>query len=215
MLRTVFRRPSPGTILALLALVVVAAPLADAAQDAVRSSETRATKKKKSKTVDRARYASNAGKLRGYSVGFAALPSRIVLTGRNGKFPAAAIPRGAAGPQGPAGPAGPGAFTRARVQYDTGAAGHEGVASAQANCESAERVAGGGHEVVLPTRTGLASAAEAGVVEVRYSRPVPNDETGPSAISGWQVQVVRISLQADPPPEAKVVQVKAYAVCVK
>ena len=111
MLRTVIRRPSPAAVFALLVLVVIAAPLADAAQNAVKSPDARAAAdKKKSKKVERARFADkakfadNAGKVRGYSVGFAALPSRVVLTGPNGKFPKDVIPAGTQGPQGPPGP---------------------------------------------------------------------------------------------------------------
>ena len=65
MLRSVVRRPSPATIIALLVLVVIAAPHADAAQKAVSSpkAQSAAEKKKKStKAVEKAKYADNAGK---------------------------------------------------------------------------------------------------------------------------------------------------------
>ena len=78
MLRTVFRRSSPAAIFALLVLVlvVIAAPLADAAQEAAKNPDARAAAtKKKSKSVQRTRFADNAGKVLGYSVGFAALPA--------------------------------------------------------------------------------------------------------------------------------------------
>jgi hypothetical protein len=241
MLRSVVRRPSPATIIALLVLVVIAAPLADAAQKAVSSpkAQSAAEKKKKKKTstkaVEKAKYADNAGKIRGYSVGFAALPNRVVLTDGRGKLPAAIIPAGAAGPAGPAGPpgvAGPNAFTRVRLAFATSAKDNvSGLADVTADCEADERIAGGGHEILQPDRTGLAGAAalERGVVEIRKSFPVVNA----AGVSGWRVQAVHLPpevvLTPDPAnpgsykaapndgsnPIDKLVQVRVWAVCVK
>jgi len=228
MLRSVFRRPSPAAVLALLVLVIIAAPLASAAEDAVKGSDARsAAEKKKSKTVERARFADkakfavNAGKVRGYSVGFAALPSRVVLTGKDGKFPKAVIPAGTQGPQGPQGPPGAaGGFSRTTLEYVKGEASTSGVTVVTAPCPSGATVTGGGHEVLLPTRSGQASAAERGSVEVLQTMPVPLA----NGTSGWKVQVVRtppeikfvngvVQPNTSPPPSEKIVQVRAWAVC--
>jgi hypothetical protein len=225
MLRTVLRRPSPAAIFALLVLVVIAAPLADAAQEAVKNPKARAAaEKKKTKKVvraqfaDKAKFADNAGKIRGYSVGFAALPSRVVLTGPNGKLPAAVIPDGVgkAGPAGPAGPTGPsGGFSQVRIVFVQGNAGTEGVSTATAACGANEKVTGGGHELVYPVRAGAAT----GPVEIEFSKPVVVNAA--AGTSGWSVQAVRIPNQftydgtnvvPDPSPD-KLVVVKAWAVC--
>jgi len=230
MLRTVLRRPSPAAIFALLVLVVIAAPLADAAQEAAKNPDARAAAtKKKSRTVERARFAdkakfaNNAGRVRGYSVGFAALPSRVVLTGPNGKLPAAVIPDGTGkpGPAGPAGPAGPtgasGGFSKTRIVFQEGDAGVQGVSTATAACAADERITGGGHEMVYPVR---ATGANVGPVEIRFSMPkVINAAAG---TSGWTVQAVRIPNQVkfvggvatEDTGADKLVVVKAWAVCV-
>lgn len=229
MLRTVFRRPSPAAIVALLVLVVIAAPLADAAQEAVENPDARAAaaKKKPSKVArarfaDKAKFATNAGKVRGYSVGFAALPSRLVLTGPKGKLPAAVIPDGVgkAGPQGPQGPPGAsGGFSQVRLVFTEGDPGTGGVAEATAACAANEKVTGGGHEVTFPVR---ADQSDRSVVELRQSKPiVVNSAAG---TSGWYVQAVRIPPQVKfvdgvaqpnsaPAAAEKLVRVKAWAVC--
>jgi len=229
MLRTFIRRPSPAAVFALLALVVIAAPLADAAQDAVKSPDARAAAdRKKSKKVERARFADkakfadNAGKVRGYSVGFAALPSRVVLTGPNGKLPAAVIPGGVckAGPQGPPGPPGSsGGFSQVRLVFAEGDPGTSGVAEATAACGANEKVTGGGHEITLPVR---ADQSDRSVVELRQSKPIVVNAA--AGTSGWYAQAVRIPPEvkfvegvarpnSDPAIGEKVVRVKAWAVC--
>jgi len=223
MLRTVFRRPSPAAILALLVLVVIAAPLADAAQDAVRGSNARAAAEKSKKVerarfADKAKFADNARRVRGYSVGFAPLPSRIVLTGPNGKLPKAVIPAGTQGPQGPQGPAGAsGGFSQVRIVFQEGDAGLQGVSTATAACAANEKVTGGGHEIVYPVR---AAGANIGPVEIRFSKPVVINAA--AGTSGWSAQAVRIPNQfkagaggavvVDTNPD-KLVVVKAWAVC--
>jgi hypothetical protein len=230
MLRSVVRRPSPATIIALLVLVVIAAPLADAAQKAVSSpkAQSAATKKKStSKTVEKAKYADNAGKIRGYSVGFAALPNRVVLTDGRGKLPAAVIPAEAQGPPGPAGAPGPqgpkgSGFGQVRIIFVTGAAGINGVAEATAPCAADEKVVGGGHEIVVPPRF---DNSDRSVVEVRQSKPVVVDAS--AGTSGWYVQIQRIPPEVTfdgggvahpnttPPAAQLLAQVKAWAVCAK
>jgi len=226
MLRTVVRRPPRAAIFAVLMLAVIAAPLANAAEEAAKGPDARAaaTKKKKAKKVERARFADkakfadNAGKVRGYSVGFAALPSRLVLTGPNGKLPTDVIPAGVGqrGPAGPAGPTGPsGGFSQVRIVFVEGNAGLEGVSTATAACAANEKVTGGGHELVYPVR----AAAAIGPVEMTYSKPtVINASAG---TSGWTAQAVRIPNQfkveggvvvPDAAPD-KLVIVKAWAVC--
>ncbi len=234
MLRSVVRRPSPATIIALLVLVIVAAPLADAAQKAVSSprAQSAATKKKKKKSsvVNHAKFADSAGKIRGYSVGFAALPNRVVLTDGRGKLPAAIIPAGTqVGPQGPAGAPGPqgpkgSGFGQVRIVFVQGAAGIDGLASAEADCDPGEKVVGGGHEIVYPTRA--VATDRAGAVEIKNSKPVVANAA--AGTSGWYVQAVRIpsevkfvsdgagGVKAAPNTDAdKLVVVKAWAVCAK
>ncbi len=230
MLRSVVRRPSPTTIIALLVLVVIAAPLADAAQKAVSGpkAQSAATKKKsRSKTVNKAKYADNAGKIRGYSVGFAALPNRVVLTDGRGKFPAAVIPAGTQGPPGPAGAPGPqgpkgSGFGQVRIAFVTGSPGIDGVADSTAACNADEKVVGGGHEIVVPPRV---DNSDRSVVEVRQSKPVVVNAA--AGTSGWYVQIQRIPAEVTFTPDGvahqnsapaateKVVQVKAWAVCAK
>ncbi len=231
MLRTVFRRPSPAAIFALLALVVIAAPLAGAAQEAVKDPDARAAQEKKAKKVERARFADkakfadNAGKVRGYSVGFAALPSRVVLTGPNGKLPSAVIPDGVGkqGPPGPAGAAGPtgpsGGFSQVRIVFVEGEPGTSGVAEATAGCGANEKVTGGGHEITLPVRV---DQSDRSVIELRQSKPVVVNQA--AGTSGWYVQAVRIPTEVTfvdgvaqpntaPGIAERLVRVKAWAVC--
>jgi hypothetical protein len=233
MLRSVVRRPSPATIIALLVLVIVAAPLADAAQKAVSSpkAQSAAEKKKKkstSKTVEKAKYADNAGKIRGYSVGFAGLPNRVVLTDGKGKLPASIIPAGTqVGPQGPAGePGAPGpkgaGFGQVRIIFVTGAASVNGVAEATAPCAADEKVVGGGHEIVVPPRF---DNSDRSVVEIRQSKPVVVNAA--AGTSGWYVQIQRIPTEVTfdaggvahpnsaPAAAELLAQVKAWAVCAK
>jgi hypothetical protein len=229
MLRSVVRRPSPATIIALLVLVIVAAPLADAAQKAVSSpkAQSAAEKKKSTKAVEKAKYADNAGKIRGYSVGFAALPNRVVLTDGRGKLPAAIIPaeaqgpKGDPGPQGIQGPKGAG-FGQVRLVPATGAASINGVADATAVCAADEKVVGGGHEIVVPPRV---DNSDRSVVEIRQSKPIVVDQS--AGTSGWYVQVQRIPPEVTfdaggvahpnttPPTAQLLAQVKAWAVCAK
>jgi len=229
MLRSVVRRPSPATIIALLVLVIVAAPLADAAQKAVSSpkAQSAAEKKKKSKTVEKAKYADNAGKIRGYSVGFAGLPNRVVLTDGTGKLPASIIPaaaqgaKGDPGPPGIQGPKGAG-FGQVRIAFVTGAASVNGVAESTAACAADEKVVGGGHEVVVPPRF---DNSDRSVVEVRQSKPVVVDAS--AGTSGWYVQIQRIPPEVTfdgggvahpnttPAAAQLLAQVKAWAVCAK
>lgn len=231
MLRSVVRRPSPATIIALLVLVIVAAPLADAAQKAVSSPKAQSAdtkKKKKSSVVNHAKFADNAGKIRGYSVGFAALPNRVVLTDGRGKLPAAVIPAGTqVGPQGPAGAPGPqgpkgSGFGQVRIIFVTGAAGVNGVAEATAPCAADEKVVGGGHEIVVPPRF---DNSDRSVVEVRQSKPVVVNTS--AGTSGWYVQIQRIPTEVKfdaggvahpnttPAAAELLAQVKAWAVCAK
>ncbi|HEY1538161.1 MAG TPA: hypothetical protein VGF63_02105 [Solirubrobacteraceae bacterium] len=233
MLRSVVRRPPPAAILALLALVVIAAPLANAAQDAVQSPKAaRAAKakakKKKSTVVAHAKFADNAQKVRGYSVGFAALPSRIVLTGPNGKLPAAVIPSGTGqqGVPGPQGPKGSG-FSQVRIVPATGS-GASGTADATAACAPDEKVTGGGYEIVAPTSTGQGGAEERGSVDVTQDKPVVVDPN--AGTSGWYAQIVRVPAEVDltangsggynatphtATTQEKVASIKVWAVCAK
>jgi len=95
-------RPSPATVIALLALVVATAPQADAATRAVK----------------RALVADNAKKVGGVKVSKKPKPRTLLPLDANGRFPASVVPAGAAGPQGPQGPQG--------VQGPAGADGRAG-----------------------------------------------------------------------------------------
>ena len=236
MLRSVVRRPSPATIIALLVLVIVAAPLADAAQKAVSApkAQSAAEKKKKkstSKTVEKAKYADNAGKIRGYSVGFAGLPNRVVLTDGNGKLPASIIPAGTqVGPQGPAGaPGAPGpkgaGFGQVRIVPSAQAtSATSDIATAEADCDATEKVVGGGYEVVYPVRA--TATDRSGPVEIRINKPVvptlpPESAAGRSRQSGCRRRsascpTARVaSRRSRPASPDKLVVIKAWAVCAK
>ena len=84
------RRPHPATVIAVLALVVAAAPVADAATGWVK----------------RALYARNAGAVDGLSASRVPQKGKLVMLPRSGKLPASILPASAGGPAGPAGAAG-------------------------------------------------------------------------------------------------------------
>ena len=137
-------RPSPGTAIALLALVVASAPNADAA----------------SRAVKRALTADNAKKVGGVKVSKRPKPRHLLPLDRTGKFPASVLPTGTAGPAGPQGPAGrDGANGRDGTNGANGANGATSVKirlspqlsvppndgrDLTAVCEPGERAVGGG-----------------------------------------------------------------------
>jgi hypothetical protein len=90
------RLASPALCVSLVALVVAATPVADAAD-----------------IVKKSLFAQNAATVGGVKVSKTPKAGRILPLGKNGKFPASVVPAGArgpagaTGPQGPAGPAGP------------------------------------------------------------------------------------------------------------
>src|SRR5438309_9922262 len=71
--RETLRRPSPGTAVAIAALVLAATPIADAA-----TSGKKAPKVRVAAPVAHARYADNAGHLGGYRASFVPTPNTIV-----------------------------------------------------------------------------------------------------------------------------------------
>jgi hypothetical protein len=90
-LPSAMRRPSPATVIATLAVVLVAAPAGAAG----------------SQWVHRALYARNAGTVDGFSATRTAHKGHLLVLPATGKLPAQILPASLAGPRGPAGPAGP------------------------------------------------------------------------------------------------------------
>jgi hypothetical protein len=141
------KRPSPGTAIALLALLVASAPNADAA----------------SRAVKRALSADNAKKVGGVKVSKRPKPRHLLPLDGKGKFPASVLPAGSAGSAGPAGPQGPaGPAGKDGADGANGANGANGATSVKirlspqlsvpandgvdltAACEPGERAVGGG-----------------------------------------------------------------------
>lgn len=226
MLRRIFRRPSPGAVIALIALAVVAAPIAGAAQGPGATAS-----KKKSKVVAHARLADNAKRLGGYRVSFLPKRSTIPVLGPDGKLSASVIPTsgsvkpgsapgspsGQQGQQGVPGPAGPSGFSGERLVFDTGTNvdNPNNAASKAAYCAANERIVGGGHEFTVNTPTPPSGS----VNEVVISKPIAADGR-----TGWFVQMRNVApavvpdpatpsgFKAGPGPSG--VTFKVWAVCV-
>ena len=135
------RRPSPGTAIALLALVMALVPNADAATRAVK----------------RALLADNAKRVGGVKVSKRARPRTLLPLDRRGRFPASVLPEGAAGPAGPQGPpgspgrdgapgaTGPSGATNVRVRLSpTFSVPPNDAVDLTAVCQQGERATGGG-----------------------------------------------------------------------
>jgi hypothetical protein len=190
MSRESVRHPSPGTVVAIAALVLAATPFADAAT------------KKPAAPVAHARYADNAGRLNGYRVSFVPRGNTLIPLGTDGRFPAAVLPRGfsgltgpagATGPRGPAGPSGPSGLDAPGVvtvefQAD-GTSQNPSNAAAEANCPSGTKVLGGGFNDLTRTVPALASGLPPGSVdEVQENDPFVRS----NGTSGWRVRIVNV-----------------------
>ncbi len=181
------RRPSPGTLVAIAALVLAATPIADAAT----RKGTRAPA-----PVAHARYADEAGRLNGYRASFVPTAGALLPLGTNGKFPASVIPRGANGTPGPAGPPGPpgksgldapGVVTI--VYQADGSSTNPTNGSAEAVCPGTTKVLGGGFNDLTRTIPALSTKLPPGSVdEVQENDPfVRSDGT-----SGWRARIVNV-----------------------
>ena len=188
--RETLRHPSPGTVVAIAALVLAATPIADAA-----TSRT-APKNRVAGPVARARYADNAGRLGGYRVSFVPSPNTIVPLGADGRFPLAVIPRGGTGSQGPPGPPGPrgpsglnspGVVTI--VYQADGTSQNPTNGSAEAVCPTGTKVLGGGFNDLTRTVPALAAGLPPGSVdEVQESDAFARSDGS----SGWRVRIVNV-----------------------
>ncbi len=188
--RETLRHPSPGTVVAIAALVLAATPIADAATGG------KAPKGRVAAPVAHARYADNAGRLGGYRASFVPTPNTIVPLGADGKLPLAVIPRGGAGTPGPAGPPGPrgpsglsapGVVTI--VYQADGSSQNPTNGSAEANCPTGTKVLGGGFNDLTRTVPALAAGLPPGSVdEVLESDPFARSDGS----SGWRVRIVNV-----------------------
>lgn len=225
MLQKVLRRPSPGTVLALVALVMAVTPIANAFEGGKPAGNAAATKKKKKAAVPaRARFADNADKVDGYSVSYAGRPGYLVPLGPDGKFPRNVIPTtagttttGGTGSTGPQGPPGAPAFTSERLVFEkniSNGADTNVPASGSAMCAADERIVGGGYE----NRSSIAFPRPRGSVdEVVTNKPTVLED----GRTGWFVQMVNKPPEVDPAtgdpvttPAQRVVM-DVWAVCVK
>jgi hypothetical protein len=186
--RETLRRPSPGTAVAIAALVLAATPIADAA-----TSGKKAAKVRVAAPVAHARYADNAGRLGGYRASFVPTPNSIVPLGADGKLPLAVIPRGVTGPPGPPGPRGPSGLNSPGVvtivyQAD-GSSQNPTNGAAEANCPNGTKVLGGGFNDLTRTVPALAASLPAGSVdEVQENDPFARADGS----SGWRVRIVNV-----------------------
>jgi len=204
------RRPSPGSVVAVVALALAATPIADAAT-------TRAKPKAKPTTVSRARFADNAGKVNNYRASIHPTPDTLLPLGPDGRFPASVLPStgpggqgppGPAGPKGPAGPAGPSGLNSPGVVsivfHANGTTANPQNGAAEATCPAGAKVLGGGFNDL--TRTALGPPRDGSVDEVDESEPFSN----PDGTSGWRVRIVNV------PPAggtAATIFFQAYAIC--
>lgn len=214
MSRKSVRRPSSGTVVAAIALIVAATPIADAATSTKGKGKA---KSKPTSPVAHARYADNADKVNNYKASIHPTPDTLLPLGPDGRFPASVLPAttsGGVGPQGPPGPTGqtgangrnsPGVVT---LQFNAnGTSSTPSPGAAEANCKPGTKVLGGGFNDLTRTVQALAAALPAGSVdEVDENEPFANSD----GTSGWRVRIVNI------PPAGQTAGVtffQAYAIC--
>ncbi len=189
------RRPSPGRVVGIAALVLAATPLADAAPGKKAAARAPAP-------VAHARYADNAGRLNGYGASFVPRANTLIPLGSDGRLPASVLPRGFSGLTGATGPRGPSGATGPRgpsgldapgvvtiVFQADGTSQNPTNTSAEALCPTGTKVLGGGFNDLTRTVSGLASHLPPGSVdEVQENDPfVKSDGT-----SGWRVRIVNV-----------------------
>ena len=214
------RRPSPTSVVGVMALVLAATPIADAAT-------SKHHKTSKPKTVAHARYADNAGQVGGYPASFVPTPNTLVPLGADGRLPSSVIPKftvtGLAGPPGPAGPRGPKGLDSPGVvtivyQAD-GSSLNPTNGAAEAVCPNATKVLGGGFNDLTRTVPALSSQLPPGSVdEVQENDPFSRSDGS----SGWRVRIVNVPSRAMIDAKGAVVAntlpagstyFQAYAVC--
>jgi hypothetical protein len=234
------RRPSPAIVVSVAAALLASTGVASAAGGPTGHAAKSKPKPKPATTVAKARFATNAGTVGGYSVSFLPKANTLLPLGPDGKFPASVLPSasgaignrgpaGPAGPQGPQGPAGPqgvpGLNAPNAVTVVFSASGASGASqfaptSATASCPSGKDILGGGfNDDGINPSTG-ANTNPNSVDEVVESKPVFDSTTN---ISGWQVTILNTPFPviADPAnpgkvlpgPAAGIAVFTAYAVC--
>lgn len=187
------RRPSPGAVVAIVALALGATPLADAATST----------KKSPAPVAHARYADNAARANGYRIAARPTPRTLLPLDADGRFPSSVLPqtagggltgpRGPAGPAGPAGPRGPSGLDAPGVvtivfQAD-GTSLNPTNGSAEAICPSGTKVLGGGFHDLTRSVPDLAKNVPPGSVdEVQENEPFARADGS----SGWRVRIVNV-----------------------
>jgi hypothetical protein len=233
MLRILLRRPSPGTVLAFIALVLAMSPLADAGVGGPKRATTARSSSKipgQAKYADRATNANhatladNANRLDGFKAAFSPAPNTLIPLDSTGHFPVSAFPQGVQGPPGPPGPQGaPGSVGTERFVFTLGTnppvsggstPDPTKAASAFAACKSNERVVGGGYidatGATIDPSTGLPKApptgAATGYNEVEESAPVQQGD----GTTGWFAQMTNIPSGTTAPVA---VVVEAWAIC--
>ncbi len=208
------RRTSPGTAVAIIALVVAATPIADAATSKSTASKPKA---KPVGLATHAKYADNARAVNNYKASIRPTPDTLLPLGSDGKFPASVLPstvtgtgpQGPAGPQGAAGAAGRNSPAVVTVVFQAnGTSKDPQTGAAQATCAAGSKVLGGGFNDLTRTAPGgLPVPPPAGSVdEIEESDPFVNSD----GTSGWRVRIVNI-------PPAGVTAgdtfFQAYAIC--
>jgi hypothetical protein len=198
---------------AVVAVVLAATPIADAATGAAAKA-----KAKPAPVVAHAKYADNSDKVNNYKASIHPTPDTLLPLNSDGQFPASVLPAsatGGVGPQGPAGPAGPagpsglnspGVVTIVFQANGTSADPQSGAA--EATCASGSKVLGGGFDDLTRSVPSLNSGLPPGSVdEVEESDPFANSD----GTSGWRVRIVNIPTAAG--QTAGTTFFQAYAIC--
>lgn len=222
MLRKLLHRPSPGTALAFVALVLAMSPLADAGVHAISAARRQASNiPARARFADRAgiattaRFADNAARVNGFRAGFDPAPRTLLALDSSGHFPPSAFPTGVQGP--PGAPGAPGSVGTERFVFTLGnnSADPTQPASAFAACKANERVVGGGYVdatgvTKFDKNSGLPSSPPTGPSsgnnEVEETVPLQQAD----GTTGWFAQLTNIPA---PGGTAVAVQVQAWAIC--
>jgi hypothetical protein len=207
------RRPSSGTVVAVIALALAATPIADAATSKSKTKKTKA----KPVPVAHAKFADNADEVNNYKASIHPTANTLLPLGSDAKFPASVIPAsavGKTGPTGPAGPAGPAGSSGLNspgvvtvVFQANGTSTNPQTGAASATCAAGSKVLGGGFNDLTRTVPALSTALPAGSVdEIDEDDPFVNSD----GTSGWRVRIVNV------PPAGQTAGntfFQAYAIC--
>jgi hypothetical protein len=212
MSRKSVRRPSSGTLVAVVAVALAATPIADAA------TKSKKPKAKAAPVVTHAKYADNADEVNNYKASIHPTPDTLLPLGPDGKFPASVLPSGntsgPTGPQGPAGPAGPAGASGLNspgvvtiVFHANGTSADPQTGAAEATCAANTKVLGGGFNDLTRTVPALSAALPAGSVdEIDENDPFANSD----GTSGWRVRIVNVPPAGGTPGQTFF---QAYAIC--